>query len=169
MARVAIRWGRYVAAAALLAQALSFSPAMANSTLPRSVVALSAGELESLYGDRTWKWKSGAGRFVETDHTFLAWARSKEVDSFAEGHWQASDDGRLCIIAKWTTAEGAHDNTTCFIHLRDRGTIYQRREPDGPWYIFKTFIIQPEDEYRKLIRQDSVSAKVERVKASLAR
>lgn len=113
------------------------------------------------------KWKTGAGRFVEADHSFVAWAESKKTESFAEGHWEATDDGRLCMIAAWTNRYGAQDNRTCFVHLRDRGTIYQRREPDGRWYIFKNYLNKPDDEFRKLSQVDSVSAKAERLKKSL--
>jgi len=54
------------------------------------------------------------------------------------------------MIATWTNPDGAQDNRTCFVHLRDRGTIYQRREPDGRWYIFKNYLNKPDDEFRKL-------------------
>jgi hypothetical protein len=103
---------------------------------------------------QNWKWKTGAGRFVEADHSFVAWAESKKTESFAEGHWEATDDGRLCMIATWTNRDGAQDNRTCFVHLRR-------------WYIFKNYLNKPDDEFRKLSQVDSVSAKAERLKKSL--
>jgi hypothetical protein len=167
MASLSVKWGVRIVATAAMAFALMPSATAANPILPRTVVALSAQELEALYGDKTWKWKTGAGRFVEADHSFVAWAESKKTESFAEGHWEATDDGRLCMIATWTNPDGAQDNRTCFVHLRDRGTIYQRREPDGRWYIFKNYLNKPDDEFRKLSQVDSVSAKAERLKKSL--
>jgi hypothetical protein len=154
MASLSVKWGVRIVATAAMAFALMPSATAANPILPRTVVALSAQELEALYGDKTWKWKTGAGRFVEADHSFVAWAESKKTESFAEGHWEATDDGRLCMIATWTNRDGAQDNRTCFVHLRR-------------WYIFKNYLNKPDDEFRKLSQVDSVSAKVERLKKSL--
>lgn len=136
----------------------------AEGILPRHVEPLKLWDLRDIYVGRTWKWRSGGGRFEEDRHRFTAWSSENGVESYAEGRWSVNNDGVLCFKAVWTAADGSDTAKTCFEHVRDRGTIYQRRLPDGEWYIFKTYRPKASDEIRKLVRKDTVSANVERLK-----
>ncbi len=77
------------------------------------------------------------------------------------------DLGQLCMRATWTNAEGAARASTCFGHRKIGNTIYQRRQPDGKWYVFRHASVLPDDEFRKLVPVDTVSAKAGELKQVL--
>jgi hypothetical protein len=131
---------------------------------PAQARTMTAVELLTLYGDKSWQWPDGAG-FMETrDRRFTAISGSGEQAGWAEGRWSVSDKGRLCFVADWHTKSGVSPGRTCFVHMVDEETIYQRREPSGEWYVFKHAKPAAGDEFRKLVREDLVSAKLERRK-----
>lgn len=132
--------------------------------LPKKTVPLTAQELRKIYSDKTWQWTAGGVRFIGKDRRMIAFSEKPGKATFAEGTWTLDDDGRLCLVAVWVTKEGSGPANTCFRHVRDRGTIYQRREPDGNWYIFKTYIPKPGD--AKLLKEDTVSPNMDRLKKS---
>ncbi len=131
---------------------------------PPQARAMTAGELFALYGDKSWKWPDGAGLMETKDRRFTAIAGSGEQASWAEGRWSVSDSGRLCFVAEWHAKSGVASGRTCFIHMVDGDTIYQRRQPSGGWYVFKHAKPTAGDEFNKLVREDLVSAKLERRK-----
>lgn len=144
------------------------TPAHARSTiLPKNTVPVTAHELRQIYSDKTWKWSAGGARFIGKGRRLIAFSDKPGKATFAEGRWKLDNEGRLCLVAVWVTQEGSAPANTCFQHVRDRGTIYQRREPDGDWYIFKTYRPKPEDEYAKLVTEDTVSPNIARLKKSL--
>lgn len=128
---------------------------------------LSAFELYRIYGDKTWVWNTGGGRFFDDGRRFVAWTNDKGKQSFAEGRWVVDDLGQLCMRATWTNAEGAARASTCFGHRKIGNTIYQRRQPDGNWYIFRHASVLEGDEFRKLVSTDTVSAKARDLKQDL--
>ncbi|MBX4959135.1 DUF995 domain-containing protein [Rhizobium lentis] len=128
---------------------------------------LSAYELYRIYGDRTWTWDTGGGRFFEEGRRFVAWVNDKGKQSFAEGKWVVDDLGQLCMRATWTNAEGAARASTCFGHRKIGKTIYQRRQPNGNWYVFRHPSVRQDDEFRKLVSLDTVSAKAHELKQIL--
>ncbi|MBX5171587.1 DUF995 domain-containing protein [Rhizobium sp. NZLR1b] len=128
---------------------------------------LSAYELYRIYGDKTWIWNTGGGRFVDDGRRFVAWTNDKGKQSFAEGTWVVDDLGQLCMRATWTNAEGAARASTCFGHRKIGNTIYQRRQPDGNWYVFRHASVRGDDEFGKLVPMDSVSAKARDLKQVL--
>lgn len=144
---------------------LNFQPVSANASgiLPPNVEPLKIWDLRKIYVDRTWVWKNGGGRFEDKGHRFIAWSSENGVSSYAEGRWSVNDSGVLCFDAVWTAKNGSGPAKTCFEHVRDRGTIYQRRLPDGEWYIFRHFRPKASDEIQKLVRKDTVSGNVERL------
>ncbi|URK89099.1 DUF995 domain-containing protein (plasmid) [Rhizobium sp. RCAM05350] len=144
------------------------APAHAQSNiLPKKTVPVTAHELRQIYSDKTWKWSAGGARFIGEGRRLIAFSEKPGKATFAEGRWKIYNNGRLCLVAVWVTQEGSAPANTCFRHVRDRGTIYQRREPDGDWYIFKTFRPKPGDEYAKLVKEDTVSPNMDRLKKSL--
>ncbi|MBB2751609.1 UNVERIFIED_ORG: hypothetical protein GGI57_002291 [Rhizobium aethiopicum] len=128
---------------------------------------LSAYELYRIYGDKTWVWNTGGGRFSDDGRRFVAWVNDKGKQSFAEGKWVVDDLGQLCMRATWTNAEGAARASTCFGHRKIGNTIYQRRQPDGNWYVFRHASVRGDDEFLKLVSMDSVSDKARDLKQVL--
>jgi hypothetical protein len=144
------------------------TPAHAQpNILPEKTVPVAAHELRQIYSDKTWRRSGGGARFIGEGRRLIAFSGKPGKTTFAEGRWKIDNDGRLCLVAVWVTQEGSAPANTCFQHVRDRGTIYQRREPDGDWYIFKTYRPKPEDEYAKLVDEDTVSPNMDRLKKSL--
>ncbi|MCV9999717.1 DUF995 domain-containing protein [Pararhizobium sp. YC-54] len=144
------------------------TPAHAQpNRLPKKPAPVTAHELRQIYSDKTWKWSAGGVRFIGKGRRLIAFSEKPGKATFAEGRWKIDNDGRLCPVAVWVTHEGSAPANTCFQHVRDRRTIYQRREPDGDWYIFKTYRPGPEDEYAKLVTEDTVSPNMDKLKKSL--
>lgn len=164
---ISARSGMLVVAAGVAAATLPpLAAAQPGGVLPRHTVPMTALELKQLYGDMTWQWHDGGGRFINKDRRFIAWSEKDGVPTVAEGHWRISNEGRLCLVAVWATKQDQAPNKTCFEHVRDRGTIYQRREPEGSWYVFKTYKLQPTDEYLKLVKEDTITPNVAKLKES---
>jgi hypothetical protein len=148
------------------AVALSTASAETSRPRPASAQPISAGELAEIFGDKTWQWEAGGGRFFAEGRRFVAYSEEGDKPTVAEGRWRVTE-GRLCLVARWKTKDANARNRTCFGHVRDRGTIFQRREPDGKWYVFRSYKPSPEDEISKLKSEDSVTPNVERLKQAL--
>lgn len=147
-----------------LALCLPMTAAADKQPKQQNAVPLTAGELYQIYHDKTWVWGTGGGRFDADGRRFVAFTNDKGVQYFAEGTWTADDFGQLCMRATWTSKDVAAPNSTCFGHRRVGNTIYQRRQPAGPWYIFRHARVKTGDEYNKLVAADTVSAKVHEAK-----
>ncbi|OJU71755.1 MAG: hypothetical protein BGO05_25315 [Rhizobiales bacterium 63-7] len=141
--------------------------AEAIERLPKNTVPLTADEVRRLYADKTWQWSAGAGRFIAKDRRFIAYSEEGGKPTIAEGRWEVTDHGRLCMNAVWSTPQDKARNRTCFRLVRDRGTVYQRREPKGNWFVLRSFKPRPEDEAHKLVAQDTVSPNIERLKPGM--
>ncbi|RCW21087.1 MULTISPECIES: DUF995 domain-containing protein [Ciceribacter] len=156
-------------AACLLLGLVSPFAVSAGERAPKmKVEPLTARELTQIYGDKTWTWNTGGGRFNGRQHGFVAWTNEKNKPSFGEGRWAVDDNGKLCIFAKWTAADGAGRAATCFGHAKVGATIYQRRHPFGNWYVFRHAKPRASDEFRKLVDADTVGPKAARLKKTLA-
>lgn len=153
------------AVAAVLGLAL-FLPGTASAAQASKKVPapLTAFELYQLYGNKTWDWGNGGGRFNETGRKFLGWSSDKGQTYFAEGSWSVDDLGQMCMRATWTDDSISKRNSTCFGHRKVGNVIYQRRQPSGKWYIFRHGAPKPGDEFLKLVPADTVSTKVEELK-----
>lgn len=127
-------------------------------------IPLSAYEVYSLYRNKTWQWPTGGARFTAHDRKLVAFVDDKGKRSFAEGSWYVSDLGMMCMQARWTAADGSGPARTCFGHSKIGDTIYQRRVPNGEWYVFKHAKPKPGDEYRKLVASDAITEKALRLK-----
>ncbi len=130
---------------------------------------LTAVELHKLYRDRTWNWRNGAAHFFDDGRRFLAWVTGDDGESFGEGRFTLSDAGRMCLIGDWTDRDGTGSDTTCFLHRGDGETIYQKREGQGDWYVFRHDPVRPDDEVNKLVEGDDVSARVTGIRSALGR
>lgn len=114
-------------------------------------------ELQSIYGNRSWIWKDGAGYFRVSKREFTSWVNSGSKATYADGLWFLTDQGRLCFRATWNSVSGSSKALKCFEHRTDGRHIYQRKVPDGTWYVFSHRPAAPGDEIRKLKLGDHVS------------
>jgi hypothetical protein len=156
----------------LLAAALAGSMATAGSAAGTREHAgietskpLSNAEIYKLYGKNSWIWKAGAGYFAVKARTFTAWSRENGAVSYGIGRWFITTPGKLCFNADWHAKNGMAAATTCFSHRKMGGLIYQKREPDGKWYIFRNAPSQTTDEFAKLRHGDYVSSRLRRIEA----
>ena len=129
---------------------------------------MTVDELFRIYNDRTWVWTDGAGYFQPHKRRFLSWVRSGRTSSYGDGNWFMTQDGRICFRATWHATDGAALATTCFQHRTDGRNNYQRRWPDGEWYIFAHRPRRSGDEINKLRAGDRVTPKFERNKKYIA-
>lgn len=152
-------------AAMVLAGPVSASTApAAESGPPAGSAAMSAAELYTLYRDKSWQWPDGAGRMDSADRRFTAWVDGEKGKSWAEGRWLITDAGMLCFKADWHSGEDVLPVRNCFAHRIDGGTIYQKREPDGQWYVFRHAEARDDDEANKLVSEDLVSGRLDELK-----
>lgn len=148
--------------AMLAALSLAMTPGIASAAEvgdpPAGAQPLSASELLLLYGNKTWKWGEGGGYFQADGRIFRARTVGENGVSTAEGKWKITDGGKLCFDAVWVSAAGSSPASTCFLHVAVGQELYQRKLPDGGWYIFRHAKPEPGDEFSKLVKQDLVSA-----------
>lgn len=131
--------------------------------------SLTHAELYQLYGQKSWIWKEGAGYFSVQARRFIAWSKENGKPSYGVGRWFITGPGKLCFRAEWHARDGSSPATTCFSHAKRGGVIYQRREPDGAWYVFKNARVRSDDEFAKLRRGNYVGASLNRIEARLGR
>ncbi|WP_417308573.1 DUF995 domain-containing protein [Devosia sp.] len=124
--------------------------------LPRGTVALTAVDLLRIYGNKTWQWGTGGAYFDEDGRAFRARTFGETGETTARGVWRITDSGKLCFRANWKTGAEVQFSDTCFQHRQKDGDIYQRRLPDGEWYIFKHAETLETDEFTKLVSKDLV-------------
>lgn len=117
-------------------------------------------KLFKLYYNRSWLWSDGAGYFPAKKRQFMASTGKGRKSSYAVGSWFLTDPGKLCFKAEWHSASGAAPALTCFSHREADGTIYQRREPDGKWYVFKNTPQTVDNEYSKVRHGDYVTSRL---------
>lgn len=142
------------------------APAAANAevSLPAGTTPMAASELFLLYRDKSWQWADGAGRLSGDDRRFTAWVDGAKGKSWADGRWLVTDAGMMCLKADWHSADGIFPDKTCFAHRIGDGTIYQRQEPDGAWYVFRHVDGRADDEAKKLVSADLVTSHIDSLK-----
>jgi hypothetical protein len=150
--------------------AMPFAAAAAQKapTAPKLGRPLTTDELFQLYQGRTWIWKDGAGYFSPKQRQFTSWTGEGDSASYGEGKWLLTDAGKLCFRATWTSKSGNASALTCFSHRMSGSAVYQKREPNGDWYLFKHESVQATDEYAKVRPGDYVSDRFDKLKAQLA-
>lgn len=98
--------------------------------------ALTKQEVTDLYTGKSWHWSDGVGYFAPKGQ-FSAFAGSGKDRTTVKGDWEALGGGRLCFAGVWKGRSGRNFARTCFLHKIKDGLIYQRRMPNGEWYVFK--------------------------------
>ncbi len=167
---------RIVAVAALcgaVAGCESIGGIPAGADAPQSDIALAAAdsraltiaEVRDIYESRTWQWEDGAGYFDGRTRAFTSWVGEGDTASYAEGEWFLAETGRMCFRATWSAVDGSAKAVTCFDHRGDGERIFQRRAPDGEWYVFAHAPPQEGDEILKLRYGDLVRENYERNRA----
>lgn len=150
--------GMFVAAS-LLGLNAAASPAD-DAAPPEGARSLNAGELHALFAGKSWKWQDGAGLMQDKGRIFKAWSGSGDTEAVATGRWSVADSGLFCLKADWKNSSGVYPDTTCFRHKMSGRIIYQKREPDGPWYVFRHSPSRPSDEASRIVADDLVSSKI---------
>jgi hypothetical protein len=128
---------------------------------------LTTDELFQLYHSRSWLWDDGAGYFSSKQRRFIAATGEGRAASIGDGRWFLTDPGKLCFKATWTAKSGSAPALTCFSHRRWGNNVYQRREPDGEWYLFKHSSTKKADEYAKVRPGNYISTRFNNTKAKL--
>ena len=153
-------------ASAAAPDAIVSTAPVAEAGVPPGTIPMVASELFALYRDKSWQWADGAGRMDATDRQFTAWVDGDKGKSWAEGRWLVTDAGRMCLKANWHSDQGVFPGRTCFSHRIGDGTIYQKREPDGQWYVFRHANSREDDEAKKLVSEDLVSSRIDSLRPS---
>jgi hypothetical protein len=165
-----LRQAGMIGVAALTLLAAPLTQAMAQGTEPPAEArVMTPAELLQLYQNRSWQWESGAGYMQEEGRRFTAWVDDANGPTWAEGRWVLTDAGRMCMRAVWYSSSAAVPAETCFSHRIDGTTIYQKSEPAGQWYVFRSAAPKATDEASKLVRQDLVSERLAVIKTGLER
>ncbi len=129
---------------------------------------MSAAELRKLYSGNTWLWSNGGGYMDPSGRFYAAVGSKRATGSFARGTWATNGKGRMCFQGRWTAQAGSNPARTCFTHHVKGDEIYQRREPDGAWYVFKHAEAQQSDEFNKIVSGNKISEQFGQVRAALA-
>lgn len=156
-----------VAVACALAGATCAAAAQ-TTVVPAKARVMTAVEIHKLYRDKNWRWESGAGQMKDEGRQFRAWAEDASGKTWAEGRWVITNTGRMCFDATWHSQAGAFPAKTCFSHRIHDGTIYQKRDPGGEWYVFRHAKPQAGDEASKLLAADLVSPRLKDMKAAVS-
>ena len=109
----------------------------------------------------------GRCRIFAKSGDFSAWTGSGDKASYATGFWWVNDQGVICFDGNWRTKEGANSAITCFSHRTDGKVLYQRRDPSGAWYVFKSDPVKSGDEFERLKAGDQVEAQLETVRTEV--
>lgn len=155
-----------LAGASATAATTSSTASAEAGVLPPGTDPMTASELYALYRDKSWQWADGAGRMEGADRKFTAWIDGDKGKSWAEGRWLVTDAGRMCLNANWHSDQGKFPRSTCFSHRIGDGAIYQKREPDGQWFVFRHANIRDDDEAKKLVSADLVSSRIDSLRPS---
>jgi len=149
----------------LAAAAVYFGAEPVKAKMEVKPKPLSAYEVYSLYRNKTWEWSTGGARFEAHGRKLVAFVDKGKGDrSFAEGNWYVSDLGMMCMQATWTTSANAGNARSCFGHARIGDTVYQRKVPNGKWYVFSHAKPRAGDEYKRFVAHDNITAKALRLK-----
>jgi len=110
---------------------------------------MTVNQLLAAYGGKTWQWKSGGGYYQNKERRYLA---ATESGSYAQGRWYLTEPGKICMRATWRGNYRPVEKSECFSHrIDDKGQIFQRKEPDGKWYVFRVNPPSKTDGFSKLV------------------
>ncbi|MBJ6131649.1 DUF995 domain-containing protein [Ochrobactrum sp. Q0168] len=149
--KLALAFVALTAAMTGLAAGANDAATMPGDNIPAGTRVMTPFEIYVLYRDKNWQWTDGSGQMVSTDRRFTARVDGEKGKAWAEGRWMITETGRMCFKADWHTEKGKFPVKTCFSHRIGDGVVYQKREPDGVWYVFRHADGRADDEARKLI------------------
>jgi hypothetical protein len=135
-------------------------PAGSPATEVTSSRFLTTSELQEMYGGRTWVWSNGGGYFDPSGRFSAAAGTNAASATIARGSWRAGSQGELCFQAVWSAQTGQNDQRTCFYHLLQGDTVYQKKGPTGEWFAFKSSPARRGDEANKFRDGDQISGKI---------
>ncbi|WEX90597.1 DUF995 domain-containing protein [Sinorhizobium garamanticum] len=158
-----------VAIAAAIGATASVAEAATRRVNAKNATPLTHEELYKLYGQKSWIWNGGAGYFSVRQRRFTAWSRENGNPSYGVGRWFITGPGKLCFTADWHAKDGTAPATTCFSHSKRGSVIFQKREPDGEWYVFRNAPAKADDEFSKLRRGNYVGARLNKIEAGLGK
>ena len=138
---------------------------------PSGARPLTAYELYLLYRDTTWTWEAGAAHFFDEGRRFVAWSADETGLSHATGRYELTNRGSMCLVGRWV---GLHypsgrryavRSRSCFRHVTDGATVFQRRATGGPWSVFAG----PDAEEPALVASDGgeVAARIAEIEDTL--
>lgn len=129
---------------------------------------MTGDHLFAVFHSRTWKWSAGGGFFEPNSQQFSAWSREGGKATIGEGRWfTVTSKGKLCFNAKWTAIDGSGSAVTCFLHRIVGNTIFQKKAPDGEWYVFKHAKRTKGDEFLKLLKGNYAYHPSRKIKAQM--
>ncbi|URQ75901.1 MAG: DUF995 domain-containing protein [Candidatus Ochrobactrum gambitense] len=134
-----------------LAAGTADAATMPGDNTPAGTRVMTPFEIYTLYRDKNWQWADGSGQMQITDRRFTARVDGEKGKAWAEGRWMITKTGLMCLKADWHTDQGKFPVKTCFSHRIGDGVVYQKREPDGVWYVFRHADGRADDEARKLV------------------
>jgi hypothetical protein len=111
-------------------------PSALGEAAPTAERPLSRKEVAALYEGKSWLWSDGIGYFGPKGK-FIASAGSGNNRVTVSGEWVASDGGKLCFAGTWKAKSGRRFERICLLHKTKDGQVYQRRLPEGEWYVFR--------------------------------
>jgi cell division septation protein DedD len=125
-----------------------------------SMTRLEPGEVHQLYSGKTWLWDHGAA-YLAPNSTFEAWSGADEqARTYAQGRWYATDTGEMCYQAMWYVQNKGTEEKACFSHAKLGDTIYQKKVPDGEWYVFKRDAATLSESISRFVAGNQVSSEV---------
>ncbi|MBZ6079109.1 DUF995 domain-containing protein [Microvirga puerhi] len=148
--------------------AVSSAQATPGNKLVEKAKSMSVREVAHIYKGRTWMWPDGAGYFRDNGH-FYAWSGSGKNATYATGKWAVTKTGQICFDANWNHRMGSTTRQVCFSHRKHGAVIYQRKDPSGEWYVFRSSPVRVGDEATKLLKSDRVTPNLNKVSRDVKR
>jgi hypothetical protein len=129
---------------------------------------LTAAAVKKLFGGKTWLWQGGGG-YLDPNGSFVAVVGTDAASgTYAEGKWEVNDKGQLCHTEEWRSRSGTSNASTCYTHHAWGGSIYQRKEPGGAWYVFRHAPARNGDPVHNLVQGNRIADQVRQVQTAVA-
>jgi hypothetical protein len=129
---------------------------------------MAAAEVRKLFSGKTWLWQGGGG-YLDPSGSFIGVVgNDAATGAYAEGKWEVNDKGQLCHSEEWNSRSGKSNATTCYSHHSWGKAIYQRKEPDGAWYVFQSARARKADPANNLVQGNRIIDQVRQVQPTIA-
>ena len=129
---------------------------------------LKAEAVRKLFSGKTWLWQGGGG-YLDPSGSFVAVVGTDAASAtYAEGKWEVNDKGQLCHTEDWRSRSGTSNASTCYTHHSWGNAIYQRKDPTGPWYVFRHARSRSGDPANNLVQGNRIADQVRQVQAAVA-